>query len=87
MKLNLHRLIVIFKVRYLESRQEMHGNFTVNIDRYLGNNSSLTVFRSEIDSLHGQYSGQLESWRRRCEEAERKLGEANVQVLYLQENT
>ena len=46
----------------------MQGNFTVNIDR------------SEIDSLHGQYAGQLADWKARCEASEAKLAAANIQV-------
>ena len=56
------------QVRFLESRQDMQGNFTVNIDR------------SEVDSLHGQYAGQLADWKARCEASEAKLAAANIQV-------
>merc|ERR1719167_723428 len=50
----------------------MHGSFTVNVDR------------SEIDALHGQYSGQLSDWRARCEAAEAKHAAANIQAETLQ---
>ena len=38
--------------------------------------------RSEIDALHGQYSGQLSDWRARCEAAEAKYAAANIQVYF-----
>jgi len=72
-QLNELLLKYIDQVRFLESRQDMEGHFTVNINR------------SEIDALHQQYSGQLADWRTRCEAAEAKWGEANVQVGSLQD--
>merc|ERR1719397_265091 len=71
-QLNELLLKYIDQVRYLESRQDMQGSFTVNVDR------------SEIDALHGQYNGQLSDWRARCEAAEAKHAAANIQVETLQ---
>merc|ERR1719507_2020680 len=71
-QLNELLLKYIDQVRYLESRQDMQGSFTVNVDR------------SEIDALHGQYGGQLADWRARWEAAEAKHAAANIQVETLQ---
>ena len=38
-------------------------------------------WRSEIEALHGQYSGQLSDWRARCEAAEAKYAAAHIQVI------
>ena len=34
MQISLARLDLMLQVRYLESRQDMHGSFTVNVDRW-----------------------------------------------------
>ena len=59
MKISLARLDLMLQVRYLESRQDMHGSFTVNVDRwkkmvFLGATKVIEESGALANSLHAQ---------------------------------
>jgi len=71
-ELNDLLLKYIDQVRYLEQRQNVQGNFSVNVDRH------------EVDALHHKYESQLSEWKSKYEKAEHDLAESRINVDNLQ---
>merc|ERR1711892_1279887 len=71
-ELNDLLLEYIEQIRFLERQQQTNQNISVTIDR------------SEIDSIHGTYATQINEWKLRSERAEHELANLRTQLDGLQ---